>query len=107
MDLLELKLQSRHQVKAWFPEYHGNNAKNGTMLEYNDLPLTFLLLWVEVVQFFQAKFIKIFRGYESSARTRQIYIHATTATCTEMIQTILSACKDVILRDNLRESGLV
>lgn len=40
--MLELKLQSRHQVKAWFPEYHGNNAKNGTMLEYDDFATNFL-----------------------------------------------------------------
>ena len=42
-----------------------------------------------------------------SVDERVIYHHVTCATDTENVQVVFNACKDIILRDNLTETGFI
>jgi hypothetical protein len=49
------------------------------------------------------KFLKVRRDGDK----RQIYHHITCATDTQNVQVVFNACKDIILRSNLVESGFM
>mmetsp|Transcript_23880 Transcript_23880/g.35037 ORF Transcript_23880/g.35037 Transcript_23880/m.35037 type:complete len:360 (+) Transcript_23880:160-1239(+) len=84
-DLFQEKIKT-YDIVDWFPAYKG---------EKNDYDAG--------VKFFLAKFL----ARNKSSTTRQIYHHVTCATDTRNIQVVFNACKDIIMRDNLRNSGLL
>mmetsp|Transcript_11158 Transcript_11158/g.14526 ORF Transcript_11158/g.14526 Transcript_11158/m.14526 type:complete len:120 (-) Transcript_11158:178-537(-) len=43
--------------------------------------------------------------YEKQAGGKEIYIHITCATDTNNITVIMNACKDIFLRNNLKDNG--
>lgn len=51
-------------------------------------------------------FVQKFRGVNTN-RDREIYHHTTCATDTENVAFVWGACKDIILRTNLKDSGFI
>ena len=84
-DLFEEKIK-HYNIVDWFPDYKGptNDYDGG-------------------VKFFLAKFL----ARNDSNSTHQIYHHVTCATDTRNIQIVFNACKDIIMRDNLKRSGIL
>lgn len=84
-DLFLEKIKTSNIVD-YFPDYTGppNNYDEG-------------------VKFFLGKFAQ--RNVSGSAH--QIYHHITCATDTRNVHAVFSACKDIILRDNLKSSGII
>jgi guanine nucleotide-binding protein G(i) subunit alpha len=68
-----------------FPEYAGSNT------------------FEEASQYIEAKFEEL----NKSPKTKQIYTHFTCATDTENIQFVFSAVTDVIIKNNLKDCGLL
>lgn len=54
------------------------------------------------IKYFLAKFLA-----RSKADDKVIYHHITCATDTENVEVVFNACKDIILRDNLKDSGFM
>jgi len=54
------------------------------------------------IKFFLAKFLA-----RSKTDEKVIYHHITCATDTENVEVVFNACKDIILRDNLKDSGFM
>ncbi|GMI59623.1 hypothetical protein ScalyP_jg4722 [Parmales sp. scaly parma] len=54
------------------------------------------------VRYFLKKFLS-----RSKSEEKVIYHHVTCATDTENVQVVFNACKDIILRDNLKQSGFM
>jgi len=54
------------------------------------------------IKFFLKKFL-----CRSKNEEKVVYHHVTCATDTENVQVVFNACKDIILRDNLKESGFM
>jgi GTPase SAR1 family protein len=84
-DLFEEKI-NHSNIADWFPEYRGpiNDYEAG-------------------VKFFLAQFL----ARNNSSSSHQIYHHVTCATDTRNIQIVFNACKDIIMRDNLKRSGII
>jgi hypothetical protein len=84
-DLFEDKIKTSNIID-YFPDYTGepNNYEDG-------------------VNFFLEKFLS--RNYSSAIH--QIYYHITCATDTRNIHVVFNACKEMILKDNLRNSGIL
>lgn len=55
------------------------------------------------VQYFLDKFLT----KNKSGTDRQIYHHVTCATDTRNVRVVFDACKDIILRENLKNSGFM
>lgn len=53
------------------------------------------------VEYFVRKFME--RGRLN--RSRQIYYHVTCATDTNNVRVVFEACKDIVLRENIKNSG--
>ncbi|UZJ53210.1 hypothetical protein CBS101457_002530 [Exobasidium rhododendri] len=87
MDLLRHKLESGVQIRNFIPTFKGRN-------DYEDA-------W----RYFRDMFHNVVSDHRSSAPTRNLYIHKTTATSTKEIKVILLSTKDAILRHHLKESG--
>ncbi len=51
-------------------------------------------------------FLKKFKS-RSKAQDREIYHHCTCATDTRNVRIVFDACKDIILRENLKNSGFM
>lgn len=73
-------------IKDYFPDY------NGPTQDY-DAGVTF--------------FAKKFLDRNLSASTHKIYHHVTCATDTRNIHVVFMACRDIILRENIRNSHLI
>ena len=54
------------------------------------------------IQYFLSKFLA-----RSKTEEKIIYHHITCATDTENVEVVFNACKDIILRDNLKDSGFM
>ena len=50
-------------------------------------------------------FLDMFLAKNKSGSDRQIYHHITCATDTTNVKVVFDACKDIILRENLKNSG--
>jgi guanine nucleotide-binding protein G(i) subunit alpha len=50
-------------------------------------------------------FLKQFLAKNKSA-TRKVYHHVTCATDTSNVKIVLNACKDIILKENLKDIGV-
>jgi guanine nucleotide-binding protein G(i) subunit alpha len=55
------------------------------------------------VQYFLEKFL----DRNKAGTDRQIYHHVTCATDTRNVRVVFDACKDIILRENLKNSGFM
>lgn len=55
------------------------------------------------VQYFLEKFL----DKNKSGSERQVYNHVTCATDTRNVRVVFDACKDIILRENLKNSGFM
>ena len=55
------------------------------------------------VQYFLDKFLE----RNKAGTDRQIYHHVTCATDTKNVRVVFDACKDIILRENLKNSGFM
>lgn len=84
-DLFDEKIKY-YNIADWFPEYKGPTS------DYD-----------AGVKFFLAQFL----ARNNSNSTHQIYHHVTCATDTRNIQIVFNACKDIIMRDNLKRSGII
>ena len=56
----------------------------------------------QAVKYFVAKFMEKNKNGE-----RHIYHHVTCATDTSNVRVVFDACKDIILRENLKNSGFM
>lgn len=83
VDLLEEKL-TRSPIQEYFPNYEGNPT-----------------LVNEVLDYFEGLLLNLNRTLKS------IYVHRTCATDTKAMGFVLSAATDVVIQQNLRESGLM
>ena len=54
------------------------------------------------IQYFLGKFLA-----RSKTEEKAIYHHITCATDTENVEVVFNACKDIILRDNLKDTGFM
>jgi guanine nucleotide-binding protein G(i) subunit alpha len=54
------------------------------------------------VAYFVSKFVT-----KNKVEERQIYHHVTCATDTRNVRVVFDACKDIILRENLKNSGFM
>ncbi len=52
-------------------------------------------------------FINKFIARNHAGSDRQIYTHVTCATDTNNVKVVFDACKDIILRENLKNSGFM
>jgi len=50
-------------------------------------------------------FLNMFLDKNKAGSERQIYHHVTCATDTRNVRVVFDACKDIILRENLKNSG--
>lgn len=53
-------------------------------------------------EYFISKFLE-----KNKNPDRSVFVHATCATDTRNVTTIFNACKDIILKENLRSSGFM
>lgn len=83
VDLLEEKL-TRSPINQYFKDYEGDPT-----------------LVNEVLDYFEGLLLKLNRTLKS------IYVHRTCATDTKAMGFVLSAATDVVIQQNLRESGLI
>ena len=83
-DLFQEKIRTS-PLTICFPEYAGGNT------------------YEETSQFIENKFEEL----NKSPKTKQIYYHFTCATDTENIQFVFSAVTDVIIKNNLKDCGLL
>eukprot|EP00600_Ochromonadales_sp_CCMP1393_P000181 CAMPEP_0174984808 /NCGR_PEP_ID=MMETSP0004_2-20121128/17952_1 /TAXON_ID=420556 /ORGANISM="Ochromonas sp., Strain CCMP1393" /LENGTH=349 /DNA_ID=CAMNT_0016237307 /DNA_START=106 /DNA_END=1155 /DNA_ORIENTATION=+ len=81
-DLFMEKIKVKN-VKDFFPEYQGKDG------DYDD-----------AVAFFVDKFM----SKNKSGADRQIYYHVTCATDTGNVRTVFNACKEIVLRQNIKNS---
>ena len=61
----------------------------------------------EVIEAAQKHTLEKFLKVRRDAEGRQTYHHITCATDTQNVQVVFNACKDIILRSNLVESGFM
>ena len=61
----------------------------------------------EVIEAAQKHTLEKFLKVRRDAEKRQVYHHITCATDTKNVQVVFNACKDIILRSNLLESGFM
>ena len=52
-------------------------------------------------------FVKKFMDINTKGGERQVYHHVTCATDTSNVRIVFDACKDIILRENLKNSGFM
>jgi len=52
-------------------------------------------------------FVDKFLARNKAGADRQIYTHVTCATDTANVRVVFDACKDIILRENLKNSGFM
>ncbi|KAF3988718.1 hypothetical protein FT663_03217 [Candidozyma haemuli var. vulneris] len=83
VDLLEEKLQ-RSPITQYFPNFEGNPSSVNEVLDY-----------------FEGLLLNLNRT------SKPIYVHRTCATDTKAMGFVLSAATDVVIQQNLRESGLI
>lgn len=83
IDLLEDKLK-RSPITNYFPNYKGNPHVVNEVLDY-----------------FEEMLLSLNRTL------KPIYVHRTCATDTKAMGFVLSAATDMVIQQNLRESGLI
>lgn len=83
-DLFSEKILAK-PIRSYFPDYDGVDG------DYNS-----------GVKYFVNKFIS-----KSKTPDKQIYSHVTCATDTANVRVVFDACKDIILRENLKNSGFM
>ena len=82
IDLLREKLMTNmSQVSKYFPDYHGNNA---------DL--------ASVQEFFAEKFRRCVR---TRLPSKEVYVHYTNATDTDLLKKTMDSVQDMIVQRNL------
>ena len=82
-DIFNEKIRSS-PLSICFPEYKGGNSYD------------------ETSRYIESKFEEL-----NKTKTKQIYYHFTCATDTENIQFVFSAVTDVIIKNNLKDCGLL
>jgi guanine nucleotide-binding protein subunit alpha len=82
IDVFEKKIVSSPIEKA-FPEYNGGPDMEAAK------------------QFFLSKFLAL-----NQSDTKQVYSHFTCATDTTQIKFVMAAVNDIIIQNNLKDSGL-
>lgn len=86
-DLFEEKVK-HSDIKNFFPDYAGESGNAEAGREY-----------------FQKRFAKL--AQKANANQREIYIHVTTATDTEMLKKVMAAVEDIILRQSLTSAAMI
>ncbi|KAG0316436.1 hypothetical protein BGZ99_006918 [Dissophora globulifera] len=77
-DIFRQKIQ-HSSIKAYFPDYTGKDG------DYN-----------EAKEFFQARFMRLNRS-----ELKQVYVHYTDATDTNLLRNIMASVNDIILQKNI------
>ncbi|CAE7843470.1 unnamed protein product [Symbiodinium microadriaticum] len=86
-DLFEMKIKTTPiSDTAFFADYSGPPGDYDSGVEY---------------------FLKKFMARNKSGADHQIYHHVTCATDTKNVRVVFDACKDIILRENLKNSGFM
>lgn len=84
-DLFQAKI-ANFDIVNWFPDYKGEPK------DYD-----------AGVNFFLAKFL----ARNNAGSSHPVFHHVTCATDTRNIQIVFNACKDTIMRDNMKRSGII
>ncbi|KAF8206795.1 guanine nucleotide binding protein, alpha subunit [Mycena galopus ATCC 62051] len=87
-DLFEAKIKSS-DIKSFFPDFDG---EPGSALAGRD--------------YFKKRFGRLAQK-AGRAKERDIYIHITTATDTELLRVVMTAVEGIVLRSNLAGAGLL
>jgi len=87
-DLFEKKIKTS-DIKSFFPDFDG---EPGSALAGRD--------------YFKKRFGRLAQK-AGRAKEREIYIHITTATDTELLRVVMAAVEDIVLRSNLAGAALI
>jgi guanine nucleotide-binding protein G(i) subunit alpha len=84
-DLFMEKIKTRHiRDTPAFSDYTGKDGDYDAAVQY---------------------FVDQFKSKNKSGAERQIYHHVTCATDTKNVRVVFDACKDIVLRQNIKSSG--
>lgn len=86
-DLFQIKIK-HSDIKNYFPDYDGEPGDAQSGREY-----------------FKKRFARL--AQKANQKEREIYIHNTTATDTNMLRVVMAAVEDIILRHSLENAALI